>query len=92
MHSLTSSNINITQDNEGREWRGWARGLQRWGLAGLASTLLESGGAFTTLAAQSLYIGQPLLDTWLAVGPLAQMLEDPQQTQAFAKMLREESQ
>lgn len=92
MHSLTSLESTHDISNEGQEWRAWARNLRSWGLASLASALLESSGAFTTLAAQSLYIGQPLLEPWLPVRSLATLLEDPQQTQAFAQLLREESQ
>jgi hypothetical protein len=75
------------------EWARWAARLHRWGLRGFAATLLESGGAFATLAAQSLYISQPMLDTWLSprgLRSLAQTLEDPQQTAAFATFLRAE--
>jgi hypothetical protein len=77
------------------EWARWAALLHRWGLRGFAATLLESGGAFSTLAAQSLYISQPLLDTWLprrGLHSLAQTLEDPQQSAAFAAYLRGVSQ
>ena len=76
---------------ERQEWRDWAQKLSHWGLAGLASALLESGGVFTEMAAQGLYVGQPLLDTWMPVRSLVALLEDPKQTQAFIKVLQEES-
>ena len=75
--------------------RHWAGRLHRLGLAKLAAAFLESGGAFSTLAAQALYIGQPLLEPWAAkkeVGILAELLENPAQAAAFTRMLKEELQ
>lgn len=77
------------------EWRGWARTLRRFGLAKLAAAFLESGGAFSTLAAQVLYISQPLLEPWTAksnVRNLAEMLENRADTAAFTRFLKEETQ
>jgi hypothetical protein len=76
------------------EWETWARQLKRWGLSGLAATLLESGGAFSTLAAQSIYISKPLANTWISetkLSHLANLLEDPEQGIAFASLLREQA-
>ena len=92
MQSLTNIETSAVLNNEEQQRRTWARNLQRWGLSGLASALLESGGAFATLAAQSLYVGQPLLEPWMPARSLATLLEDPQQTQAFVELLREGSQ
>lgn len=86
--SLTSK----ISSTEKTEWGKWARQLQRWGLASLAAAFLETGGAFATLGAQSLYVAQPLLDAWMPAKTLravAQMMEDPQQSAAFAQTLRE---
>ena len=47
------------------------------------------------MAAQSLYVGQPLLETWVSkpgFKALAEMLEDSDEINAFATYLREESQ
>jgi hypothetical protein len=72
-----------------------ARKLHALGLNNLAATLLESGGPFTYLGAQALYIVAPLL------GPptpengamaLAHILEDPASTQDLIKSLAEASQ
>jgi len=74
------------------EWGKWARQLQHWGLASFAAAFLESGGAFAALGAQSLYVAQPLLDTWMpadTLRALAEMMEDPQRSAAFAQTLRE---
>jgi len=74
-------------------WVVWARHLQRWGLSQPAAVLLEAGGPITILAAQFVYLGQPLLnsflptDQWRAAG---EMLENPQACRSFAAFLREE--
>jgi hypothetical protein len=76
------------------EWETWARQLKRWGLSRFAATLLESGGAFATLAAQSVYISKPLANTWISdsrLSSLANLLEDPEQGNAFANLLREQA-
>lgn len=75
------------------EWQKWARLLQRWGLASFAAAFLESGSAFATLGAQSIYVAQPLLDAWMQAKTLravAEMMEDPDQSAAFAQTLRED--
>jgi hypothetical protein len=77
------------------EWETWARQLRRWGLSGFAATLFETGGAFATLVAQSIYISKPLANTWIAdarLSSLANLLEDPEQGIAFANLLREQAQ
>jgi hypothetical protein len=74
-----------------QELAAWARSLQHWGLAGLVSSFLENGGAFTTLAAQSLYVCQPILDSFVPVRSLAHVLEDAEMTKAFVKTLQDEA-
>ena len=101
MPSLTTETIHQNdQDKNGEgdalqsaEWRRWARTLQQLGLAKFAAAFLESGGAFATLAAQALYISQPLLDPWGAkepAGDLAELLESPADSSTFVQLLREE--
>jgi|SRR3990172_13046022 len=90
--SSTSSNPDITNYDEAEGIKTWARRLNNWGLASLASEFLESSGAFATLAAQSLYVCQPLLEPLLPVRALAKLLEDPERTKAFIKILRKEAQ
>lgn len=66
--------------------------IQRLGLSGLAAALLEHGGIFAQLAAQSLYVAEPLLTTWLpndGVRNFAHMMEDPGQRHALAAALRD---
>lgn len=73
-------------------WRRWAHNLHKWGLAGLAASLLEAAGPLNLLAAQVVYMIQPLADRampddhWRA---LTQMLEDTKEAQSFASLLRE---
>ncbi|MCW5874893.1 MAG: hypothetical protein KIS88_09650 [Anaerolineales bacterium] len=66
--------------------------IQHWGLGNLAAALLEHGGAFAHLVAQSLYVAEPLLAAWLSESSLrafAGMMEDPSQRQALADALRD---
>lgn len=68
--------------------------LQRLGLARLAAAFLEVGGALNLILAQFLYVGQPMLSTWLPdeqLVALARLLEDPEAGAAFAARLRQRS-
>ncbi len=73
-------------------WRVWANKLHIWGVDDLAATLLEALGPLTTLGAQFIYLGQPLL-SWGALDghldALAHMLESSSETRAFVDYLRE---
>ena len=96
MPSLTNQeNHPPHQEQTRNEWRRWARTLQRLGLAKFAAAFLESGGAFSTLAAQALYISQPMLEPWAerdGVGSLAELLENPAEAAALMRVLKEEAQ
>jgi len=70
-------------------WDGWAESLRRYKLDGLASWLLEAGSPLNLLGAQALYIGQPFMGGQ-QFAAIAQMLEDENETQAFANFLRSE--
>jgi hypothetical protein len=75
-------------------WRDWARNLHRWGMEQGAAALLEAAGPLTTLLAQVVYLGQPVLGRLVSpasMAALAAMLEEPAQTKAFAEFLREAS-
>jgi hypothetical protein len=89
VQSSEGTNPKITTQRD-QELAAWARSLHHWGLAGLVSNFLENGGAFATLAAQSLYVCQPILESWLPIRSLSRMLEDPEMTKAFVKTLQEE--
>lgn len=72
-------------------WQNWAEKLERWGLTDLATTLLESTGPISTILAQLVYAGSPFFSgtgstTW---GNLAHMFENPSESQAFARFLKE---
>jgi hypothetical protein len=74
------------------DWSHWAEALRRLKLDGFASWLLDAGAPLTLLGAQALYIGQPFLggkraSSW---NSFAQMLEQEEEVQAFARYLRGE--
>ena len=72
-------------------WQTWAESLNRWGLNNLAAIFLDLLGPLNLMAAQLVYIGQPLLGQFVPedhLGALADLLEDPLETQAFISTLR----
>jgi hypothetical protein len=71
------------------EWSTWAESLRRLKLDVLAAWFLEAGGPLTVLGAQALYLGQPFLGG-KKLDSLAHMLEEDEETQAFARYLRGE--
>jgi len=71
------------------DWSQWAESLRRFKLDGLASWLLEAGSPLTLLGAQTLYISQPFIGG-NKIESIAHMLEEEEETQAFAHYLRGE--
>lgn len=71
------------------EWSKWAEGLHRLKLDSLAAWFLEAGGPLTLLGAQAVYMSQPFIGG-KKLDSLAQMLEQDEETQAFARYLRGE--
>jgi hypothetical protein len=71
------------------QWSKWAESLRRLKLDGFAAWLLEAGGPFTILGAQAVYFSQPFL-RGEKLDSLAQMLEEDEESQAFARYLRGE--
>jgi len=72
-------------------WQTWADTLNRWGLHNLTATLLDALGPFNLLGAQIVYLGQPLMNSFLPedhLDALANLLENPKSTQAFVSILR----
>src|SRR5688572_5564152 len=67
----------------------WAESLRRLKLDGFAACLLEAGGPLTIPRAQALYTSQPLIRA-KNLHSLAQILEEDDQTQRFARYLRGE--
>lgn len=72
------------------DWSTWAESLHRFKLDGLVSWFLEAGSPLSALGAQVLYVSQPLLGG-KQIHSIAQMLEDENETQAFARYLRGEA-
>ena len=71
------------------EWSTWAESLRRLKLDVVAAWLLEAGGPLTVLGAQAVYLGQPFMGG-KKLDSLAHMLEEDEETQAFARYLRGE--
>ena len=71
------------------EWSKWAESLRRLKLDGLAAWFLEAAGPLTVLGAQAIYMTQPFLGE-KKLDSFASMLEEDEQTQAFARYLRGE--
>ncbi len=75
-------------------WEMWARTLRRWGMQSFTASLLEAVGPLSTLGAQFVYLGQPLLSSLVSrshLDALATMLDNPAETQQFVVFLRERS-
>ena len=71
------------------EWSKWAETLHRFKLDGFAAWLLEAGDPLTLVGAQAVYLSQPFLGG-RKLDPLAHMLEEKEESQAFARYLRGE--
>ena len=71
------------------QWSKWAESLRNLKLDGIVAWLLEAGAPLTILGAQALYISQPFVGG-KKIDSLAQMLEQEDETQAFARYLRGE--
>lgn len=71
-------------------WSRWAETLKRLKLDGLALWLLEAGAPLTVLGAQAMYMTQPFLGGKES-NLIAHMLENNEETQAFAELLRGEA-
>lgn len=71
-------------------WPGWAEFLQKRGMGGLAAWWLEAAGPLHVITAQLLHAGEPFFseNQRYGVQELAATLDDPDQTQALAEILR----
>jgi hypothetical protein len=71
-------------------WPEWTEALRRRGLDGLAAWLLEAGGPINLIGAQLLYIGQPFVTSQANedIRALANLLEEEDETRAFAALLK----
>jgi hypothetical protein len=70
-------------------WPKWADFLRQRGLQDVAIWLLEAGGPLALIGAQVLYIGQPFMRNG-HLNALANLLEDYDESQAFAAFMRED--
>ena len=71
------------------EWSKWAESLRRLKLDDFAAWLLEAGAPFTILGAQAVYFSRPFI-RGEKLDSLAHMLEEEEESQAFARYLRGE--
>jgi len=69
-------------------WSQWANQLHRLNLQSLTAWLLEAGAPVALLGAQALFVARPFLGAQSEL--IAGMLEDEDETRAFAAFLREE--
>jgi hypothetical protein len=70
-------------------WSQWAESLRRLKLDGFVAWFLEAGSPLTVLGAQAIYLSQPFIGGE-KMNILAHMLEEKDETQAFAHYLRGE--
>ena len=70
-------------------WTEWAQSLQRLKLDALTAWLLEAGAPVAPLGAQALFVAAPFLGKDSEA--LAHLLENEEETRAFATFLREET-
>jgi hypothetical protein len=73
-------------------WQDWAHNLHRWGLAEWAASILDAAGPLTLIAAQLVYMAQPLVNKALPeehLQALTELLEDANQAHSFTTYLRE---
>ncbi|MBV6449793.1 MAG: hypothetical protein MHPDNHAH_00506 [Anaerolineales bacterium] len=71
-------------------WSQWVEALKRLKLDGLALWLLEAGAPLAALGAQALYAAQPFIGG-KEPNRIAHMLENEEELQAFARLLRGEA-
>lgn len=73
-------------------WVSWSRVLHSWGISEGVASVLEGAGSLSLLAAQVLYLSQPLLSGIVSAHSLqafARVLENPTEKRAFVSFLRE---
>jgi hypothetical protein len=76
-------------------WLRWVSFLQQWNVNDLAQVVLEASQPLSVVGAQLLYLGQPFLNIVFPdthTRALANMLEEPEKTQAFIRLMREAEQ
>ena len=74
-----------------KTWIEWADRLYNWHLNEIAALVLEAAWPLSLFGAQVIYFGEPLLTVFTAperTQALAELLENPTETQAFIEVLR----
>jgi hypothetical protein len=71
------------------DWSEWGEFLRSRRLDGIVTWLLDAGSPLTLLGSQLLYMGEPFLGSD-RVRALARLLEDNDQSQAFASYLHKD--
>lgn len=77
-------------DSTQAHWPTWMDSLRRQKLDRLAAWLLEAAGPLNLIAAQLLYIGQPLASPRMAdqISAIARLLEQGDEARSFAALLK----
>lgn len=89
------SRSHLVSSPQSHIWQSWADRLHRWGAGEFAASFLEAARPVNFVTAQLVYMSQPVLSAFLPpehLTVLADTLEDPQETQAFLRVLRRASQ
>lgn len=76
---------------EKENWGLWIEKLHTWNLHHVTAAVLEGLQPLHVVGAQLLYLGQPVLTTFLprkSTTALARLLEDPESTRHFVDQLR----
>lgn len=81
-------------DSTQAHWPTWMDSLRRQKLDGLAIWLLEAAAPLHIIAAQLLYVGQPLASpqAGLQMNALARLLEQEDESRTFAAYLKGQQQ
>jgi len=82
----------VNMDADHHIWHVWAQTLHRWGLDEFVTSILELSGPLTFFGAQTIYLIQPFVGWAIPENQLngvAELLDNPLQTQAFVAYLRE---
>lgn len=79
----------LTMNSPREFWQRWAESLRRYQLHDLVASFLEAGSPFALLGAQAIYFGGGFVRSE-QLDALARLLEDENETRAFAAFLSRE--
>jgi hypothetical protein len=72
-------------------WQNWIDTLHQWGMKEIAAAFLEAAGPLNFIGAQAVYLGQPVLRTFLPddyIRAFAGLLENQEEVNEFVEKLR----